>query len=190
MLEHGVILDGLSCRLRPIKIEDEDLVLNLWNQDYVIGNLYSGRTTSEVYRKYFSKYSVDTGAWQWVIERKCDGAFCGTIGCNRVEDCINFGWVAMCKNRGFYAMEACALLFDYVFTVLNPKMIKFNVASHNERAMRVYKRLGAVGSGEIQTGVSRYGQRYAHEKWFCLKKDWLQSEGHAFLETNRLLMCV
>jgi len=58
-----------------------------------------------------------------------------------------------------YATEAISLLLDYAFTILGLRMVFLRCIAYNERAYRLYERLGFRPVGRLRQS-HRIGQRY------------------------------
>jgi RimJ/RimL family protein N-acetyltransferase len=58
-----------------------------------------------------------------------------------------------------YATEAISLLLDYAFTILGLRMVFLRCIAYNERAYRLYERLGFRTVGRLRQS-HRIGQRY------------------------------
>jgi len=89
---------------------------------------------------------------------------------------ITFG--ADFVNQGF-GSEALALFLDYYFGELRYEKLVLDVAGHNQRAVRVYKKLGFVTVGEHERSIGRSGawsflddRAYAELRRF-VRRDWM-----------------
>lgn len=172
MLDHNVYLSGGACRLRPITRKDTDQVLNLWNQDYVVGNLFSGITSLETYVGYFDKYVADKYSRQWVVEDD-EQNFVGTIGCVQEDNSVKIGWFALFPTKKFMAFVPVVLLNDYIFDKLSPDRIVFNINSRNHKIKKFHRFLGAEKEPREETVISRYGVKVVCEHWFYDRECWL-----------------
>lgn len=172
MLNHNVYLSGGGCRLRPITREDTDRVLNLWNRDYVVGNLFSGVTSSETYLEYFEKYVVDEHAWQWIVEDD-DQNFVGTFGFAEEAALVKIGWFALLPTKKFMAFAPVVLVNDYIFGELSPDRIVFNINGRNQKIKKLHRFLGAEKEPQEETVTSRYGVEVVREHWFYDRERWL-----------------
>ena len=185
MLNHGVYLSSGNCRLRPIAAADENNVLTLWNQDWVIGTLWSARTSRDTYRKYFKKYESDDTVWQWVVESD-GGKFVGTIGCSVCNEGASFGWYALYPNRGFLAAVPCVLVWDFIFNTLHIPTLAFTCAVSNEKAKKVYRMLKAEFTGRIDKVCSQYGVSAVREHWIC-DRDVFNSNVDYYKELSKVI---
>lgn len=101
--------------------------------------------------------------------RERDGRHSARLG-------ITFG--ADFVDQGF-GSEALALFLDYYFGELRYEKLVLDVAGHNQRAIRVYKKLGFNTIGEFERSIGRSGswsflddRAYADLRRF-FRRDWM-----------------
>ena len=171
MLDHGIYLSRGNCRIRPITTNDEDNVLELWNQDYVVGNLWSGRTSHETYREHFEKYVGDPNTFQMIVEDD-ESAFVGTIGYKIDGGCATTSWFALYPTMKFLPVVPVILLNDYLFYCKNYDEILFNVNSRNSKIKKLHLLLHAEYTGKVANVHSRYGADVIREYWHYTRNEW------------------
>lgn len=147
MLDHGIVIESKHCHLRPMMEADEENVIGLWNQDYVVGNLYMTKTTPEIYREHFARYRTNPNQWRFVIE-DLDGNFVGTTGRTLVSPGVyNTGFFALYPTESFLAIEPLVALNTFWFDRMEAQRIEFTVVSTNEKIKKLHRFLGAEDTG-------------------------------------------
>ena len=172
MLNHGVVLEHGDCRLRPLVEADEANVLDLWNRDYVLGKLFSAKTSVKTYRRCFERYRDDPGSWHWAVEEKSTGRFCGTIGCRLAEGDVEPYLLALIPGRTFPALVPLWLVFDFDLMGLNFEQLHYFTAIDNDKGKGIYGKLLPEKVGEPEPVTSRYGVKSLRERWTCRRSVW------------------
>jgi len=68
--------------------------------------------------------------------------------------------------------EAMRLLLDYGFNELNFYRIQLNVIAYNERAIKLYEKLGFTREGTLREFIFRDGNRYDMYLYGLLRHEW------------------
>jgi RimJ/RimL family protein N-acetyltransferase len=68
--------------------------------------------------------------------------------------------------------EAMSLLLDFGFCELNFYRIQLNVIAYNERAIKLYERLGFTREGTLRDFIFRDGKRYDMYLYGLLRHEW------------------
>lgn len=175
MLNHGIVLMSKNCRLRPMLESDEEKVLGLWNQDFVVGNLFMSKTRPEVYRKYFEKYKDDPNEWRWVVEED-GGRFVGTISLERQSSVEGVaGGFALYPTERFLAVVPNILMLDFAFKELGMQRVSFTINTVNDKIRKFHKLLQAVNTGMWTRKMGSNGKEVALEHWYYDRLMWLES---------------
>jgi len=74
-------------------------------------------------------------------------------------------------GKGF-GTEAMRLLLDYGFNELNFYRIQLNVIAYNERAIKLYEKLGFIREGTLREFIFRDGKRYDMYVYGLLRHEW------------------
>jgi len=165
MLNHDIRRQSGECVIRPMLESDEENVLKLWNQDWVIGPLWSSRTSRETYRSRFETYKSNPDEYQCVVE-KPDGTFVGTVGFRRIDaETSSFMYMALYPGRGFPAAVPFIMLMDYIFNTLHANRALFRRSVANEKIKKVFVDFRCENTGQTDTVVSRYGVESTREFW-------------------------
>ena len=184
MLNHGVVLRSKNCRLRPMLESDEEKVLELWNQDFVIGNLFMSKTSTEVYRRYFEKYKGNPDEWRWVVEED-EGRFVGTISLERSPNADGIaGGFALYPTSCFLAVVPNILMLDFAFQELKMHRVNFTINANNNKIRKFHKLLQAINTGTCTKKIGSNGKEIVLEHWYYDCRAWLDAMAeHAALCT-------
>lgn len=77
------------------------------------------------------------------------------------------------RGRG-YGEEAVRLILNFAFDELNLHRIQLTVFSYNERAIRLYERLGFVREGVMREALLRDGRRWDMLLFGILRGEWIE----------------
>ena len=184
MLSHGIVLEVGGCRLRPALDSDEADILGLWNQDFVVGNLFMSKTAPEIYRRYFEAYRVNPDEWRWVVEES-DGRFVGTISLGRSQNANGvLGGLALYPTSSFLAVVPAVLVLDFAFEKLKMKRVLFTINAENDRIRRFHKLLHAINTMRLSRKTGSNGKEVVLEHWYYDRKSWADArEEHESLCT-------
>jgi RimJ/RimL family protein N-acetyltransferase len=80
------------------------------------------------------------------------------------------------KGNGREAME---LILNFVFNELNLHRIQLTVFSYNERAIKLYKRLGFQQEGVFREHILRDGKRYDMILFGLLAREWAKASNRS-----------
>jgi len=115
--------------------------------------------------------------WHFVICRADDGRPIGTMGLHDV-DLLN-GSASLGIVIGYpedtgrgHGPDALHALVDFGFGELRLERIWLDVYAYNERARRVYERVGFVHEGTLRHGVYREGAFHDVERMSILRDEW------------------
>ena len=84
---------------------------------------------------------------------------------------------ALDRGRG-YATEVCQMLIDYAFVDLNLERVELSYMAGNDRAEKVYRKLGFVEEGRLRNKRYRDGAYLDEVVMAVLRSEW-RSEGQA-----------
>ena len=71
-----------------------------------------------------------------------------------------------------YGYEAVALALDFAFRELNLHRVQLTVFSYNERAIRLYEKLGFRCEGVFREFMERDGERHDMYLYGLLRREW------------------
>ena len=164
------MLKGIKVCLRPIRRNDIDL-LNTWkNNEEVYMYLGGGFRPISVDQqgKWLDSMIDLTGNDRRFMIVDQDDKPVGMIGLYGIDwvnrNCEIGVYIGDFASRGKgYASEACSMIEEYAFSLLNLRKIKLKVVSDNEKAVKMWKKLGYSQVGEYMQ------ERYINGKYCNVK---------------------
>ena len=172
MLNHNIRLDSKYCHLRPLVWADENNVLDLWNQDYVVGRLFMSRTSMETYRRYFKIYEHDPDNYRFAVEDS-HNKFVGTVAFTRKDNKIcEIGMLALHPTRDPVLVVLQVMLLDYLFHQQAFREVWFTVHPTNGKIKKVHKFFGAINTGRVTEKKGSNGLPIRLEHWKYIADDW------------------
>jgi len=75
-----------------------------------------------------------------------------------------------------YGSEATQLMVDYAFDVLNFNRVQLHVSCENDRAVKVYSRIGFQTEGTLRQAMFHHGRYSDFYVMGILKEDWLKKK--------------
>jgi len=179
-----MILEGKKVRLRPLKAEDLDPILEWINDDEVTHTLLIGRypMTREMEREWFEQRQKATESEVFFVMETLDGTYLGGINFFRIQPVERIAEVGLVIGRKSewgkgYGTEAMGLLIDYGFQQLNLHMIYLGVLPHNAHAHKMYLSLGFQEEGRLRHRVYKSGQYHDIITLSLLREEWSGSPG-------------
>ena len=172
-------LDWANIALRPI--EARDLVkLNAWQNDPEIRDLIMGfrgpvrLESTEDWIRNMTDQNLKTRA---IFAIRIGGEIAGIAQLQMID------WVQRTAMLGVYVGDreargggigevAVSLILDYGFRALDLHRIGLEVLGSNERAKRLYERLGFIREGAMRQAYQRGGGREDIEFWGLLRGEW------------------
>jgi UDP-4-amino-4,6-dideoxy-N-acetyl-beta-L-altrosamine N-acetyltransferase len=158
------VIVGKKVQLRAIEIEDLPLLVMWRNDPQTYQHFFEHEPLSLVMQeRWFQSYLSRPDEKLWIIEKTDDRQPIGTIGLVRI-DWRNrkaewgrlFVYPGSERGKG-YGTEALALTIRYAFDHLNLNKLYCEVYSDNERAVRLYERVGFIKEGLLRQHVYRDG---------------------------------
>jgi len=144
------LLETDRLRLRPVAIEDTELMLAVWNDPAFIRNVADrGIRTTEQAREAIAggalKLFEDHGYGPYCMSLKSDGSMIGICGLfkreNLEEPDIGFGVLPEYCGKG-YAGEAAAAVVDYAQNELGISVLTAIVSPTNAPSIGLIEKLG------------------------------------------------
>jgi RimJ/RimL family protein N-acetyltransferase len=176
---------GSRVRLTPL-IQNDVPTLARWQGDSEYLRLLAAEPA-------FPKNEQQVGEWVREGQRGRDNFLLGirTIQDDELIGFIELGevlwthrnsWVAIgIGERGYwgqgYGHEAMGLALDFAFNELNLHRVQLTVYSYNERAIRMYEKLGFQREGVYREFLLRDGQRYDMLLYGLLSHEWMERKG-------------
>jgi RimJ/RimL family protein N-acetyltransferase len=174
------ILHGGSVRLTALTPNDLPAIAR-WYQNADFLRLFDARPA---YPK------TETELAQWLEERhKATDAFLFAIRLLESDDLIGYielegilwshqiGWVSIGIGDSAdwgkgYGYESMRLVLVFAFHELNLHRVQLTVFSYNERAIKLYEKLGFQREGVYRESIQRDGRRYDTYLYGLLRREW------------------
>jgi RimJ/RimL family protein N-acetyltransferase len=159
-------LEGEKVYLRPISVEDTDLYFSmLFHPEVRMLTGTQAAFTKEQIQNYLEGKTKDTtSSILLLIALKENEVVIGDIALQSIDHLNRNANIRIMINpenaRGKgYGTEAIQLLLEHAFGVLNLHRIELNVFSYNEKAYKVYERIGFKKEG-VQRDALYYNHKY------------------------------
>lgn len=161
-----------SVSLRPITIDDTDLIVRWRNSEDVRKNfIYQEEFTCESHLQWLEKY-VDTGkVVQFIIENE-DGKPIGSTYLRDIDTHHNkaefgiFIGEKLSRGKGL-GFRATTLTLCYAWKELNLHRVYLRVLSDNTSAVKAYEKAGFIHEGLLKDDVFLRGQ-YRDVVWMAV----------------------
>lgn len=175
-------LVGEKCYLSPIDVNDAEKFTEWLNDLEITSRLgnYSSVLNVEAEKEFLEKLSKEHNYSIVDIETDELIGSCGFVGVDHLNQTAETGIFIGNKkywNKG-YGTESLQLLVDYGFKALNLHNIMLRVFSFNEKALRVYEKLGFKVIGKRRESLKRGNILYDDIYMDILSKE--------FYEKNKL----
>ncbi len=155
---------GKNLILRPITLDDTDLIVNWRNNPSVVQNfIFREKFTKEMHENWMHS-KVETGqVIQYIVEEKKTGRPIGSVyfrDVNKAYDSAEFGiFIGEDDARGKgYGKEMTSLFVRYGFESLGLHRIQLRLVKGNAAAARTYSSVGFRKEGEFRDMVKLGGE--------------------------------
>ena len=156
-MDKNIILDGDRIELVSVR-EEYIFKIMKWKNDERIRKwfLSNGGIDEEMQRIWFSRYKERQDDIMFVIKVKENGAIIGSVALYSIdfkEKNCEFGRMTIGEwqylRKGF-AKEAIKIICKYAFEKLEMKHIYLEVLSINDRAIKLYEKIGFVYDEQVE----------------------------------------
>lgn len=155
---------GKNLILRPITLDDTDLIVKWRNNPSVVQNfIFREKFTKEMHENWMHS-KVETGqVIQYIVEEKKSGRPIGSVyfrDVNETYDSAEFGiFIGEDDARGKgYGKEMTSLFVRYGFESLGLHRIQLRLVKGNAAAARTYSSVGFRKEGEFRDMVKLNGE--------------------------------
>lgn len=161
-----MLFESSRLKLRKMTLEDTELY-HKWRNDLEV--MHSTNPSLDVYPMETTKQFVDQvilgsqNAKSYIIVEKENGKSIGVVSLinidykNRNAECIIDIGEKEYWGKGF-GSEGLRLVLDYAFYEMNLHRVSLRVFSFNDRAIRMYKRIGFKEEGNSRQSLFRDGK--------------------------------
>jgi len=171
-------LIGERIYLRPLEEEDLDRCMRWINNPEITANLERRLPMSRTLEQEWltGQYKSEKGFSLAIVLKDGDHHIgnCGLHSIDYVNRNAEFGIMIGEKEQWGkgYASEAARLIINYGFNQLGMHRIFLHVYSHNERAQRVYEKVGFRLEGSMRESYFRGGRYYDTLIMSILESEW------------------
>jgi RimJ/RimL family protein N-acetyltransferase len=175
------LLFGSKVKLCAIK-EEDIVVIEKWFNDMEFLRYYDvlpakPHTRADV-RKEVDDFVTSNRSCMFAIRLIENDEIIGVIGCYDIiwtsGVATFFIGIGDSNNAGKgNGSEAIKLFLDYGFNELNLYRIQLNVIEYNEKAIKVYERIGFKREGTYRKFVLREGKRFDLYLYGLLRDEWV-----------------
>ncbi len=182
------MINGERCTLRPLRSEDaerlSEIVNDLEVREY-LSNPFPYMEQRE--EKFIESLALQKVPTDIVFGIEVDGKLIGTVGLHRINWVSRNCYFAIAIDKEYWnrgiGTEATRLILKYAFEHLNLHKVLLEVYEYNERAIRVYEKVGFKVEGRLRKNRYLKGKYYdvivmglLQEEYFG-EADKVRSEG-------------
>lgn len=174
------LFSGERVRLTALRPEDA-ITMARWYEDGEFSRLWDSKTarphTEASIRKWFEEMEKAENEFDFGIRLMYSDELIGYVDVSGIQWNNGVGWLAIAigdpVNRGKgYGTEALNLALKFAFHEINLHRVQLTVFSYNERAIKLYERIGFQREGTYREFLSRDGRRYDVYLYGLLKREW------------------
>jgi RimJ/RimL family protein N-acetyltransferase len=174
------LFQGERVQLTSITPEDAPTMAR-WYEDGAFGRLWDADTSrprSEgQIRDWFNETAQNKSAFAFAIRLKDTRELIGYLDIDSIIWNNGVAWISLAigepaqRGKG-YGEEAMRLALKFAFHEINLHRLQLTVFEYNDRAIRLYERLGFVREGTYREFLNRDGQRYDMYLYGLLRREW------------------
>ena len=160
-MQHDIQVDGSAFRLRPITINDAELIIKLrTSQSDRTKYLHPISNDLDVQKKYLTAYFDRPNDYYFVLERLKNNTAEGLISVYDVDPDLNRAewgrWVL--RDRSLGATESCWLIYQVIFDKLNLEQAYCRTVAENHSVVSFHDSCGLNQSDIISNHFELNGQ--------------------------------
>lgn len=157
-----VVLKNDLVKIRPITVEDTDLIVDWRNSPQVYKNfIYQVKFSKESHQNWLDRNVFAGKAAQFIIEDIASGKPVGSVYLRDIDpqhQKAEYGiFLGECYGSGF-GTAATRLILQYGFEELHLHKIFLRVFAENTVAIKTYKKVGFVQEGYFRDDVKINGE--------------------------------
>jgi RimJ/RimL family protein N-acetyltransferase len=174
------LFSGERVRLTAVRPEDS-AVMARWYEDSEFGRMYDSGVavprSADSVRRWMDNSSGSAAAYSFAIRLLESDDLIGFLDIDGIQWNNGCAWMSLAigdrtqRGKG-YGYEAMTLALRFAFHELHLHRVQLTVFSYNERAIRLYERLGFQREGVYREYLQRDGQRYDMLLYGLLRREW------------------
>lgn len=169
--------------LRPMRMEDQELVMN-WRMQPDITRFMNTDPVLDIEKqqRWFEKRTLDDTCYDWIIE--VDGEPIGVTSISMIDKqnltCTRGTYIGVKEKRSFELMVSIyASQFDFIFYELGLNKIEIQVFAENKNVILLSKKCGLKQEGILRQHIRKNEKYYdvvllgmTKEEWEMKKTQW------------------
>jgi RimJ/RimL family protein N-acetyltransferase len=177
------LLRGSRARLAALTADDLPEIAR-WHDDASFARMFDARPaapkTAGALDAWLEEYTRSTNGFLFAIRPLEGDALLGYIELEGILWMHQHAWLSIAigdaahQGQG-YGTEAIGLALRFAFQELNLHRVQLTVFGYNQRAIRVYEKLGFRREGVYREHIQRDGARYDMYLYGILRPEWLAS---------------
>jgi RimJ/RimL family protein N-acetyltransferase len=174
------LLRGEKVRLTAFRSEDMETITGWYQDETFIRLLQSSPAmplTEHEWKKFYEELPSLKNEFHFAVRPLEGDELLGWIGLDGViwnhrtaSVVIGFG-EAKNREQGF-GYDALSLLLRFAFEELNLHRVYLSVFEYNQRAIRLYEKIGFMREGTQREALLRNGRRYDAYNYAMLEREW------------------
>jgi RimJ/RimL family protein N-acetyltransferase len=175
-----------SPRVRLAALTDADLpLITRWHDDVEFARNYDSRParprTEAELREWLQEQQKSSTAFVFAVRLRENDELIGVVEIEGIQWTHRTAWLAIAvgpathRGRG-YGYESLRLALRFAFHELNLYRVQLSVFAYNERAIRLYERLGFQREGVYREFLERDGRRHDMILYGILRHEWQAAE--------------
>lgn len=174
-MQHNIYATGHAFRLRPITINDAELIIHLrTGQSERTKYLHPISTDLDLQRKYLTAYLDQPNDYYFVLERLKTTTAEGLISIYNVDLDSNRAewgrWVL--RDRSLGATESCWLIYQVIFNQLNLDSAYCQTVAENESVVSFHDACGLTRCDILRNHFELNAQAYDAIEYTIFRNQW------------------
>lgn len=171
-----MIIKGKNVLLRPITLADAERFVVWFNDPEVNKFLHRRSMTFEQEKEWINSLPKNQQEFNLAIDTS-DGVHIGSVGLRNIDEVYHYAdFGIMIGDKNYWnkglGSEATNLILSHGFEQLHLHRIELDVYEYNERAIKVYERIGFIKEGVKREHVLWQGKFYDTILMGMLASEW------------------
>ena len=161
-MKHDIRIEGPAYRLRPVMLEDAGPMVALRTDPERAKFLNETSPRVEDQERYIRAYFDKGGDYYFVVERKSDGKWEGTVAVYDIDPVRRQGewgrWIL--RDGSMAAIESAWLIYRVAFEVLGLALVYCRTIAENKTVIEFHRHCGVKDIGIIRNHAVIRGHAY------------------------------